>query len=94
MADSIMQGHEKACFVTGATYGLDKHHVYGGNPNRRISEREGFWVWLRHDVHMAAHERRQPFDTLLDDLRRECQRQFEEMGTRDEFMALVGRSYL
>lgn len=94
MAKSIMQA-EKVCYISGTTYGLDKHHVYPGNPNRRISEENGFWVWLRHDIHMAAHERRPPFDSLLLDLQLDCQRKFEALGhSREEFRALIGRSYL
>lgn len=93
-APSILQT-EKVCYITGATQGLDKHHIYGGNPNRKISDQNGFWVWLRHDVHMAAHEHRQPHDSLLFDLRIDCQRTYEAMGhTREEFRRLIGRSYL
>ena len=46
--DSILQA-TRECYITGATDGLHKHHIYFGNPNRRISEANGFWVWLRWD---------------------------------------------
>lgn len=93
-APSIMQDCKK-CIVTGAVSGLDVHHVYPGNPNRRISDENGFWVYLRHDVHMALHARMHPFDQLMDELKVACQEAFEGMGgTREEFMRLIGRSYL
>lgn len=82
------------CYVSGWGGALDVHHIYPGNPNRRISDENGFWVYLRHDVHMAAHERREPYETLLADLQRECQEEFEKTHTREEFRALIGRSYL
>lgn len=91
---SIMQD-EKKCIVTGATSGLDCHHIYFGNPNRRISDENGLWVWLRHDVHMALHNRIGPFERLDGELKRACQQAYEAEGhTRDAFMRLIGRSYL
>lgn len=86
---------EPHCFVTGATRGIDCHHIYFGNPGRRVSDESGFWVYIRHDLHMALHDHRPPCETLDADLKRMCQERFEETGgTRDEFIALVGRSYI
>ena len=93
-ADSILQD-EKKCLVTGATYGLDCHHVYFGNPNRRISDEHGFWIWLRHDVHMMLHNRMKPFEKLDWELKRACQQVYEAEGhTREAFIRLIGRNYL
>lgn len=90
---SIMQT-ERECYVTRSTAGLDLHHVYAGK-NRQASDRNGFVVYLRHDVHMALHEHRHPFERLDAELRRECQRTFEAQGhSRAEFMAIIGASYL
>lgn len=70
-------------------------HIYFGNPNRRISEENGFWVWLRHDIHMALHSRTKPFQNLDYELKRACQTAYEYDGhTRDEFRSLIGKSYL
>lgn len=93
-AKSIMQD-SKECFVTGATDGLDCHHIYFGNPNRRISDENGFWVWLRHDLHMKLHDRRWPCERLDGLLKSMCQERYEKSGgTRAEFIALIGRNYL
>lgn len=93
--NSIMQDTKK-CYETGDTKGLHKHHIYKGNPNKQISEKNSFWVWLRWDWHNGAdygvhgklgHE--------LDlKLKRECQERFEETHSREEFIQLIGRSYL
>lgn len=93
MADSIIQ-HEKCCYVTGATSGLDCHHIFKGS-RRKHSEEHGLKVWLRHDVHMAMHDHCPPYETLENDLKRVAQEAFEANGgTRDEFRAIFGASYL
>lgn len=94
MADSIMQA-EKVCYITGMTQNIDLHHIYFGNPRRKISDKNGFTVYLRHDIHMALHDHRPPWDSLDLDLKLDCQRHFEALGhTREEFRALIGKSYL
>ena len=90
--NSILQS-EKVCFVTGREYGLHKHHIFGG-PNRKISEREGFCVYLIPELHslppLGVH-----FDHEFDlELNRACQREYEKRHTRAEFMRLIGRNYL
>lgn len=94
MSKSILQPDEKECYISGRTDGLHRHHIYGGNPRRKISEREGFWVWLNADWHnMSDHGVH--FDHELDmRLKRECQAKYEETHSRDQFMALIGRSFL
>lgn len=92
MARSIIQ-KEKACFKTGSTLNLHRHHVFGG-ANRKKSEKYGLWVWLRADWHIqtpyAVHNNKE-FDL---ELKRFAQEKFEETHTRDEFMKLFKRSYL
>lgn len=91
--DSILQT-ERECYITGATEGLHKHHIYFGNPLRKISEAHGFWVWLRWDWHNGSNHGVH-FNRDLDlRLKRECQAKFEETHTRDEFMSIIGRNYL
>jgi hypothetical protein len=89
MSKSIMQD-EKVCFVTGATKGLDLHHVYAGS-RRKLSDKWGCWVWLAHDVHMDLHERNPGLDRDLKDL---CQRRFEELYGHEKFMAVFGKNYI
>lgn len=90
--DSILQS-EKKCYITGKTYGLHKHHIYGG-PNRRISEKHGFYVWLIPELHNMSNNGvhfNKEFDLSL---KRECQKKYEETHSRKDFMALIGRNYL
>lgn len=90
---SILQ-EEKRCYVTGDTTGLHRHHIYFGNGRREISEQNGFWVWLRWDLHngkqYGVH-----FNRDLDlKLKRACQQEYEKTHTRQAFVELIGRNYL
>jgi len=40
---SILQ-EEKRCYICGLYSPVEEHHIYFGNPNRRISEENGFKV--------------------------------------------------
>ncbi|WP_101908851.1 hypothetical protein [Marasmitruncus massiliensis] len=90
---SILQD-DKECFATQSTSNLHKHHIFFGNGYRKISENNGFWVWLRQDWHngedYGVHSNRQ-FDLKL---KRQCQAKFEETHSHEEFMRLIGRNYL
>ena len=91
---SILQS-EKECYITGSRYCLERHHIYFGR-NRKVSEANGFWVWLVKEFHtgtnFAVHGR--DGNELDMRLKRECQAKFEESHSRSEFMALIGRNYL
>ena len=92
MEESIMQD-EKECFITHSTYGLQKHHIYGG-PFRTKSDKYGCWIWLRHDWHTgtsyAVHSNRK----LMLLLRKECQKEFEKKYSHEFFMKLFKKDYL
>ena len=93
MTRSIVQPGTKACYITGSTTGLDQHHCLRGQFRKKADEL-GLWVWLRHDVHMRMHERKPPFEDLEDELKLTAQRAFESERTREEWMAIFGRSWL
>lgn len=92
---SIMQT-EKACYITGDTFNLHKHHIYGGNGRRSICEAHGFWCYLRGDFHNQSEKGVHGRDGHALDLqlKQECQRIYEQTHTRDEFMRIIHRNYL
>lgn len=103
MSKSILQD-EKCCFITGATEGLHKHHIYGGNPNRKISEEQGFYIWLVPEYHNMS-DKGIHFDHAFEmSVKKMCQQAYEDKlmrdqgisreSARDRFMKLVGRNYL
>ena len=90
---SILQD-EKKCFQTGRTDNLHEHHIYFG-ANRKVSEKNGFKVWITGEWHnqdsrIDVHHNIE-FDRHL---KRLCQAKYEETHSREEFMQLVGKSYL
>ena len=94
MSKSLLS-KEKVCFVCQTPLGLHRHHVYGG-ANRKLSEREGCWVWLCGRHHNLSNDGVH-YDRILDELiKEECQRRWEaehEEG-REGFRRIFGRSYL
>lgn len=90
---SILQS-EKQCYLTGETGLLHKHHIFFGRGLRKISEENGFWIYLLPRLHNMSNDGVH-FNRELDlKLKRACQKKYEEKHTREEFMALIGRNYL
>lgn len=92
---SILQ-KDRCCYVTGRTDNLHKHHIFYGSGNRKISEKNGFWVWLtgvyhNQDSRLGVHLGNVELDMAL---KEQAQRVFEETHSREEFMRLIGRNYL
>lgn len=91
---SILQS-ERVCYITSRTDHLHEHHIYGG-ANRKVSEANGFKVWLTYDMHngnnpAAVHNNpNKGFDLML---KVKCQEIFEQTHSREEFMCLIGRNY-
>lgn len=92
--ESIVE-NEKRCFLCGYTYGLDKHHIYSGG-NRQVSENNGFWVYLcrRHHTGTNYSVHGDPDHKLDKELKQICQRIYEREHTREQFIKLIGKSYL
>lgn len=92
---SILQD-KKCCYFTGKTGSLHKHHCYPG-PNRKVSDNNGFWVWLTPELHNgndpnAVHTKpNEGYDMVL---KQRCQQEFEKTHTREQFLNLIGRNYL
>jgi len=91
---SILQD-VKECYLTGRTDNLHTHHIFFGTGNKKVSDENGFWVWLTGKYHnqdsgISVHHNRY-FDLTL---KMKCQAKFEEMHSREEFIKLIGRNYL
>lgn len=92
---SIIQ-HEKCCYITGCTVGLEEHHIFYGTSNRKLSEKYGLKVWLKSDLHKfnrySVHGN--PNNGL--DLRLKVMGQmiFEETYPDLDFIKIFGRNYL
>lgn len=82
------------CYFTGTTQ-VERHHIFGGS-NKRNSEKYGFIMPLRPDLHPnGAHADRSKSKVMDKQLKRMAQQYFEKYnGTREEFRILFGKSYL
>jgi hypothetical protein len=71
-------------------------HIFFGYANRKISEEQGFWVylapWLHNQSAEGVHGKNgRELDLML---KRHAQAKFEETHSREEFLQLIGRNYL
>lgn len=92
MARSILQD-EKCCFFCGTCNSLEEHHIFGGHANRKISEREGFKVYLCHRHHNEPPSGVHFNAEYSNALKRRCQEEYEKTHTRADFIRLIGKNY-
>lgn len=95
MAKSILQT-EKECFICGSQIWLEEHHIFGGNPNRKLSESYGLKVWLCHGCHNEPPTGVHHNAVLNNHLKAEAQkRAMKQYGwTVDDFRVVFGKNYL
>lgn len=92
MKESVINA-QKQCYFCGKTFGLEKHHVFAGTANRRISDRLGLWVYLCHNCHTGTDGAQ--YDPGKNrHLKQEAQKAFERTHTREEWMRLIRKNYL
>ena len=93
MRKSILTDDLEHSFLSGIPTNVI-HHIYQGTGRRKISEREGFIVPLTPAEHNMS-DNAVHFNRKLDlYLKRLGQKKYEETHTREEFIKLIGRSYL
>ena len=85
------------CLFTGTPY-VERHHIFGG-ANRKKSEKYGFVVPLRPDLHPNGVSFNPPkgYEDIDLSLKKMAQQYYEEhYGAREEFMSVYefGRNYL
>ena len=90
--DSIIST-KKQCYICGSPT-VELHHIYHGTGNRKISDKNGFTVYLcpihHRDSKYGVH-----FNKSIDMfLKVTCQMEYEKKHTREEFRKLIGKNYL
>lgn len=93
---SVLTHDMDHCMITGSAM-VERHHIFGG-VNRSKSEKYGFVVPLRYDLHPngANFDRSNPNNLKIDGwLKQMAQEYFEEhYGTREFFIQEFGKSYI
>ena len=95
-----MRDMERKCFLCGRNGNgdpLEKHHIFGGNPNRQLSEKYGLWVYLcgnrcHRNGKGSVHQNAQTMQMLHEYGQKKWMD--ENNGTIDEFREIFGRNYL
>lgn len=85
---SILTDNFEYCYVCGKRK-EQVHEIFGGR-NRQVSIKHGFCIPICKECHDKT-ETDMKFDK---ELKKECQRKFEEIHTRDDFLKLVDKNYL
>lgn len=94
MKSIIEKGSATQCFLCGAWGPLEKHHIFGGNPNRKWSEKYGLTVHLcrrchrdnKKGVHADAESARR--------LHQIGQEEFEKKYSRQKFYDIFKHYYI
>lgn len=89
---SIIQ-KERECFFCKTTNNLHLHHIFFG-PNRNISDKNGLTVYLCAYHHNISNESVHMNRELDLNLKKYAQLRYEKKHTREEFIKLIGKSYL
>ena len=82
---SIFTTNLNKCYYCGKEGKMDLHEVYGGS-NRKRSIKNGLVVPLCRKHHQN--------EEILNELKIETQKMYEVNHTRDEFIKLIGKSYI
>jgi hypothetical protein len=85
---------EDKCYMCGRVNMLEKHHVFGGNPNRKISDKYGLVVALCSTCHRDGFTGVHASKARRLELQRAIQTEFEKVYSREEFEKIFGRNYL
>ena len=95
MAKSILQT-EKRCYICGSKMWLENHHIFFGNPNRKLSEKHGLKVWLCH-----SHHNEPPYGVHFNaGLRKRLQAKAQKIAmkhygwTIEDFIRIFGKNYI
>lgn len=92
MGKSIIQT-ERECYFCGSMNGLERHHIFGGVANRKLSETYGLWVWLCHEDHTGKDGAQYNKEKNLK-LKQEAQRAFQTYYGRKVWIQIFKKNYL
>ena len=92
MSESLLS-RTKKCYVCGVL-NVEKHHVFFGTANRKLSEEDGLYIYLcmrHHETGPDAVHVNKGTRVMLQIYAQEA---YEKTHTREEFIKRYGRSYI
>ena len=84
----------KECYICKTTLNLHRHHIYFGRANRKNSENYGCWCWLCANHHNFSNFSVHMNRDLDVDIKKLCQKRFEEKYDHEKFMEVFGKNWL
>ena len=82
---SVFTDDMEHCYFTGAAP-VERHHIFPGNPNRKNSEKYGFVIPLRPDLHPNGVHRGKHAGEIDKELRGRCKEYYiAHYGTEEQF---------
>ena len=82
------------CEVCGSPY-VELHHVVYRSENKNLENCKLNFVYLCQEHHRGTYGVHGKYGHDLDlKLKQECQKEYEKNHTREEFIKLIGKSYL
>ena len=72
----------------------EEHHIFPGNPGRKLSEAEGLKVYLCLEHHRTGPEAEHKNQKISRILQQDAQRKYEKINSREQIMKLFGRNYI
>lgn len=51
MSESILNTTKHICYRCGIYGPTERHHIFGGTANRKLSEEDGLWIYLCPSCH-------------------------------------------
>lgn len=81
--------------MCGNPNNIEEHHIFFGNPRRKISEKYGLKVWLCTKHHRGTNGVHGKNGHELDlKLKEIAQKKYEKKHTREDFIQLMGKNYV
>ena len=100
---SILQKDDGSCFLCSILHGdqsrkeVEKHHIFGGNRWRSVSEKNGFYVNLCIEHHRtgseAVHDSKRSGE-MKQILFEACEKKYLETNSLESWMQLMGKSWI
>ena len=84
------------CHICGVNGYVERHHIFGGTANRKLSEADGLVVYLCPNCHRHAQHAAHRCKATMDSLHKAGQAQWmqETGGSVDDFRKRYGKNYL
>ena len=94
--NSILQ-NKRECFKCHNTERLELHHIFFGNSNRKLSEKDGLKVYLCVEHHRGTYgvhgKNGNDFNLYLKEIGQKAWQKYYNK-TKEDFIARYGKSYI